>query len=101
MGGTVTDIQDAELPARAMGAIYTVSKITLGQELITSLLPAALVDLPLELSLNLIVQVQVGVGIASWKTEVEFDKDCGMQIAGLPQVATSPDGARLGPMTCA
>lgn len=99
--GEVVDLPKASLPAEGTGAIHSVSKITLSPQLLTSLAPALLADVPIKLSLDFDVLVDVSFVFGSWHTSLAFDKDCGMLLAGLPTVIANSEGARVGPMTCA
>eukprot|EP00929_Paragymnodinium_shiwhaense_P109948 TRINITY_DN76583_c0_g1_i1.p1 TRINITY_DN76583_c0_g1~~TRINITY_DN76583_c0_g1_i1.p1 ORF type:complete len:344 (+),score=64.22 TRINITY_DN76583_c0_g1_i1:68-1099(+) len=99
--GEVVDLPKATLNAESTGQIHSVSKIVLSRSLLIAIAPAALTDVPIKLDLKFDVLVDVSFVFGAWSTTVAFDKSCGMLLAGLPSVATNPEGAKVGPMTCA
>ncbi|CAE8596812.1 unnamed protein product [Polarella glacialis] len=99
--GSLMQIPSAELPAQGTGSISATTSISLSGPLFGTLIGALFGDVPIWLELNMDIGVDVNFLLGRWQTSLPFNKDCGMNLLGVPQLLLNPQGAKLGPMACA
>eukprot|EP00933_Yihiella_yeosuensis_P079145 TRINITY_DN9136_c0_g3_i1.p1 TRINITY_DN9136_c0_g3~~TRINITY_DN9136_c0_g3_i1.p1 ORF type:complete len:334 (+),score=37.87 TRINITY_DN9136_c0_g3_i1:112-1113(+) len=98
--GFIVQMDGQKLEAEGKGTIKAKHHITVNGALFFQIVTLLWREVPIWLELELDIGVHVDFLFGSWEATIPFDKDCGMNLAGVPGLITNPDAARLGPMVC-